>query len=226
MTKFVFAPTAIPSLAIRASEARYPVRRIWCVGRNYLAHVRELGNDDREPPFFFSKQPDMVVSEGGTVRYPSLTKNYHYETELVVALKAGGENVAVADAPSMIFGYAVGLDMTRRDLQKQMQEKGKPWEIGKSFEQSAPVGALTPASKPLYSGRISLAVNGKTKQESDLSQMIWNVVEIISRLSQQVHLAAGDIIFTGTPEGVGPVIHGDRLHAEITGLADLNVAIE
>lgn len=222
---YVFAPAVMPSLEVINIAARFPVRRVWCVGRNYLAHVKELGNDTREPPFFFSKQPDMLVPGGGNIRYPSLTKNYHYEAELVVALKGGGADISVADAPSLIFGHACGLDMTRRDLQKQMSEKGKPWEIGKSFEQSAPIGALTPASAPMENGAITLTVNGDVKQSSELSQMIWNVAEIISRLSQQVTLRAGDPIFTGTPEGVGAVVAGDRLRLEIAGLSALEVTI-
>jgi fumarylpyruvate hydrolase len=214
-----------PFIAIHGEATRFPVRRIWCVGRNYAAHARELGNDAKEPPLFFSKQPDMLVPGGGVIRYPSLTSNYHYECELVVALKDGSENVSVADAPKLIFGHAVGLDMTRRDLQKQMQEKGRPWEIGKSFEESAPIGPLTPSSGPFSAGRIRLSVNGEVKQDSDIGQMMWNEAEIISRLSQQVALAAGDVIFTGTPEGVGPVKRGDRLLAEIAGLEPLAVMI-
>lgn len=214
-----------PFITIHGNDKRFPVRRVWCVGRNYAAHAKELGNDAKESPLFFSKQPDMVVPGGGTIRYPSLTFNYHYECELVVVLKEGGENVAVEVAPKLIFGHAVGLDMTRRDLQKQMQEKGRPWEIGKSFEQSAPVGAVTPAMGPLSAGRIRLSVNGEVKQDSDIGQMMWNEAEIISRLSQQVRLSAGDVIFTGTPEGVGPVTRGDRLLAEIAGLEPLSVTI-
>jgi len=214
-----------PFITIHGNDKRFPVRRVWCVGRNYAAHAKELGNDAKESPLFFSKQPDMVVPGGGTIRYPSLTFNYHYECELVVVLKEGGENVAVEVAPKLIFGHAVGLDMTRRDLQKQMQEKGRPWEISKSFEQSAPVGAVTPAMGPLSAGRIRLSVNGEVKQDSDIGQMMWNEAEIISRLSQQVRLSAGDVIFTGTPEGVGPVTRGDRLLAEIAGLEPLSVTI-
>ena len=225
MPDYVLAPAAIPSLAVAGTAARYAVRRIWCVGRNYAAHARELGNDEREPPFFFSKQPDMVVPGGGIIAYPGLTANLHYEAELVVALKGGGENVAPENAAQLVFGHAAGIDMTRRDLQKQMQEKGKPWEIGKSFEQSAPVGTITPSSAPMTSGAIRLAVNGDVRQNSDLSNMIWNVAEIISRLSRQVRLAAGDIIFTGTPEGVGAVARGDRLRVEIEGLLPLDVTI-
>lgn len=224
MTGFIFSLTQ-PWIGISGSAERFPVRRVWCVGRNYLSHVRELGNDEREPPLFFSKQPDMLVPGGGTIRYPSLTKNYHYEVELVVALKSGGENVAVADADALIFGHAVGLDMTRRDLQKQMQEKGRPWEAAKSFEQSGPVGALVPASGVLPPARIRLTVNGTVKQDADTAQLIWSVPEIIAHLSRQVRLGAGDVIFTGTPEGVGPVVKGDRLEAEIEGLEPLGVTI-
>ena len=224
MSDFVFSVPQ-PFIAIHGDTRRFPVRRVWCVGRNYAAHAKELGNDAKDPPFFFSKQPDMLVPGGGAIRYPSLTSNYHFECELVVALKDGGENISVGDAPKLIFGHAVGLDMTRRDLQKQMQEKGRPWEIGKSFEQSAPIGSLTPSATPLSAGRIRLSVNGEIKQDSDLDQMMWNEAEIISRLSQQVALAAGDVIFTGTPEGVGPVKRGDKLLAEIAGLEPLSVTI-
>jgi fumarylpyruvate hydrolase len=224
MSGFVF-PLSQPWIGIAGSADRFPVRRVWCVGRNYLGHVRELGNDEREPPLFFSKQPDMLVPGGGVIRYPSLTKNYHYEVELVVALKAGGENIQAADADALIFGHAVGLDMTRRDLQKQMQEKGRPWEIAKSFEQSAPIGALVPATGALPPARIRLTVNGVIKQDADTAQLIWSVPETIAQLSRQVRLAAGDVIFTGTPEGVGPVVKGDRLEAEIEGLEPLGATI-
>jgi len=224
MSGFIF-PLNQPWIGISGSADRFPVRRVWCVGRNYLGHVRELGNDEREPPLFFSKQPDMLVPGGGTIRYPSLTKNYHYEVELVVALKAGGENIHAADADALIFGHAVGLDMTRRDLQKQMQEKGRPWEIAKSFEQSAPIGALVPATGALPPARIRLTVNGVIKQDADTAQLIWSVPEIIAQLSRQVRLGAGDVIFTGTPEGVGPVVKGDRLEAEIEGLEPLGITI-
>lgn len=222
---FLFPPAPVPTLPVQGSSILFPVRRIWCVGRNYLDHVKELGNDTREPPFFFSKQPDMLVACGGTVAYPSLTQNLHYEGELVVALKEGGENIPAGDTTRLIFGHACGIDLTRRDLQKKMQEKGKPWEIGKSFEQSAPVGMLTHADGPMTSGTIRLIVNGVEKQCSDLNKMIWNVQEIIAKLSQQVRLAAGDLIFTGTPEGVGAVVAGDRMRVEIDGLTPLDVAI-
>ena len=224
MSDFVF-PLSQPWIGVVGNLARFPVRRVWCVGRNYLGHVRELGNDERESPLFFSKQPDMLVPGGGAIRYPSQTKNYHYEVELVVALKSGGENVSDADADALIFGHAVGLDMTRRDLQKQAQEKGRPWEAAKSFEQSGPVGRLTPFPGALPPARIRLTVNGAVKQDADTAQMIWSVPEIIAQLSRQVSLAAGDIIFTGTPEGVGPVVRGDKLLAEIEGLEPLAVTI-
>jgi fumarylpyruvate hydrolase len=214
-----------PFVTVKGDGKCFPVRRVWCVGRNYATHARELGNDAREPPFFFSKQPDMLVPGGGQVRYPSLTCNYHYECELVVALKEGGENIPVDEAPRLIFGHAVGLDMTRRDLQKQRQEKGLPWEIGKSFEQSAPIGPLTPSSGALRPSRIRLSVNDQVKQDSGTGQMTWNEAEIIAQLSRQVQLATGDLIFTGTPEGVGAVKRGDRLLAEIAGLEPLFITI-
>jgi fumarylpyruvate hydrolase len=225
MTRHVFTPALIPSLEVAGTNARFPVRRIWCVGRNYAAHARELGNDDREPPFFFAKQPDMLVPGGGFIKYPGLTQNLHYEAELVVALKAGGENLTEADAAATIFGHAAGIDLTRRDLQEEMKKNGKPWEIGKSFEQSAPVGLLIPASAPMTSGGIRLTVNGQTRQSSDLSHMTWNAAEVIAQLSRQVSLAAGDLIFTGTPEGVGAVVKGDVLRVEIDGLVPMNVTI-
>src|ERR1700742_5208616 len=200
MSDFVFPPPSPPALPIEGTDALFPVRRVWCVGRNYAAHARELGNDEREPPFFFSKQPDMLVPGGGKIRYPSLTQNYHFETELVVVLKAGGVNVDAKAAADLIFGYAVGFDMTRRDLQRQMGDKGKPWEIGKSFDQSAPIGTLVRAEGKAWSGQLTMRVNGTVKQTAPLDEMIWNVPEIISRLSMQVSLAAGDVIFTGTPE--------------------------
>jgi fumarylpyruvate hydrolase len=225
MSDYVLPRAPTPSLAVAGTAARFAVRRIWCVGSNYAAHASEMGHDARQPPFFFSKQPDMVVPGGGAIAYPGLTENLHYEGELVVALKGGGADLAAEDAAGAIFGYGAGIDMTRRDLQKQMQEKGKPWEIGKSFEQSAPVGTITPLPAILRTGAISLTVNGQVRQQSDLSAMIWNVSEIIARLSRQVTLAAGDIVFTGTPEGVGAVHRGDRLTVAVEGLEPLSVTI-
>jgi fumarylpyruvate hydrolase len=226
MTEFVFPPEAIPSIAVTGSKARFPVRRVWCVGRNYLAHIRELGNDEREPPFFFSKQPDMVV-EGGAISYPPLTTDFQHEVELVVALKSGGSHMSREKALACVFGYAVGIDLTRRDQQNAMKAQKKPWEIGKSFEQSGPCGALTEATKAsdIAEATISLSVNGAVRQDSSLAHMIWSVPEIISHLSQMVDVGAGDVIFTGTPEGVGAVVRGDRLDAQIAGLEPLSITI-
>jgi fumarylpyruvate hydrolase len=214
-------------LNVVGSDAKFPVRRIYCVGRNYLAHVRELNNKEAEPPFFFQKQRDMVVHNGGKVRYPALTKDFQFETELVVALKTGGSNVSKENANSLIYGYAVGFDMTRRDRQSDMKKMEKPWEVGKSFEDSAPCGDITPAEKTgfLTKGRIKLEVEGKTRQDSNLDHMIWDVVSIIAELSKQVDLAPGDLIYTGTPEGVGPVQKGERMVAMIDGLQTLTVDV-
>jgi fumarylpyruvate hydrolase len=214
-------------LPIHGSSQQYPVRRIYCVGRNYLAHIRELGNDEREPPFFFAKHRDMIVQNGKTCAYPALTKDYQHEVELVVAMKSGGMNIPVAAALDHVYGYAVGLDMTRRDQQNLMKSKQLPWEIGKSFEDSAPCGAIYPVDQVghLAKGRIHLAVNGKTTQDSDLAKMIWNVPEIINALSIQAELKAGDLIFTGTPEGVGPLQRGDKMTARIDRLGELSVTV-
>jgi fumarylpyruvate hydrolase len=214
-------------LPINGSSQHYPVRRIYCVGRNYLAHIRELGNDEREPPFFFAKHRDMIVQNGKTCAYPALTKDYQHEVELVVAMKSGGMNIPVERALEHVYGYAVGLDMTRRDQQNLMKSKQLPWEIGKSFEDSAPCGAIYPVDQVghLSKGRIHLAVNGKTTQDSDLAKMIWNVPEIINALSIQAELKAGDLIFTGTPEGVGPLQRGDRMTARIDRLGELAVTV-
>jgi fumarylpyruvate hydrolase len=203
------------------------VRRIWCVGRNYLEHIREMGNDERQPPFFFAKHADMIAHDGATIPYPLLTKDFHHEVELVVALKSGGANIAPDKALDHVYGYAVGIDLTRRDLQIASRKKEQPWEIGKSFDQSAPCGALRPASEIGHpaKGRIWLSVNGVQKQNGDLSELIWNVAEIIAKLSQQVSLGAGDIIMTGTPAGVGPLHPGDRIECGIDGIGTLKVAI-
>jgi len=215
------------TLPINGSSQRYPVRRIYCVGRNYLAHVRELGNDEREPPFFFAKHRDMIVQNGKSCAYPALTNDYQHEVELVVAMKSGGMNIPVERALDHVYGYAVGLDMTRRDQQNRMKSKQLPWEIGKSFEDSAPCGAIYAVGQVghMAKGRIHLAVNGKTVQDSDLDKMIWNVPEIIHHLSTQAELKAGDLIFTGTPEGVGPLKRGDKMTARIDKLGELAVAV-
>ena len=213
----------VPTIAIAGRAERFPVRRIFCVGQNYADHAREMGsNPDREQPFFFSKPADAVVESGAVLPFPGLTSNLHHEVELVVALGAGGSDVSVADAEGLIFGHAVGIDLTRRDLQAEAKQKGRPWDMAKGFDRSAPVGALTPGAPPA-SGAITLRVNGERRQDGDLSQMIWNVAEVISKLSAYVALAPGDLIFTGTPAGVGPVLPGETVVAEIAGTAPVEV---
>jgi fumarylpyruvate hydrolase len=230
-TRSPFKVAAV-TLPIVGSTEVFPVRRIYCIGRNYAAHAREMGSDPtREPPFFFQKPTDAAqfVAPGtvGDHPYPSLTKNYHYEIELVAALKSGGTNISIADALQHVYGYAIGLDMTRRDLQRGMGDQKKPWEIGKSFDMSAPIGPIHPVAMTQHftKGRIALTVNGQTKQEADLSYMIWSVAEQISQLSQAFELKAGDIIYSGTPENVGPVVKGDVLVGRIDGLPELSVRI-
>jgi fumarylpyruvate hydrolase len=214
-----------PVIAVAGKSQSFPVRRIWCVGRNYLEHIKEMGQDEREPPFFFAKPADAIVADGGTVPYPPLTKDLHFEIELVVALKSGGRNVPTGKALDLIYGYGVGIDLTRRDLQIASRDIKRPWEIGKAFDASAPCGPLRPASEIGHpsKGRIALSVNGKVRQDGDLSQMIWNVPEVINKLSEMVALAAGDIIMTGTPSGVGATVAGDRLEGEIAGVGKLAV---
>ncbi|ABE38844.1 fumarylacetoacetate (FAA) hydrolase [Rhodopseudomonas palustris BisB5] len=223
----VIAPPPQPALAVQGDSKTFPVRRIWCVGRNYLEHIRELGNDERNPPFFFAKHADMVAPDGATIPYPTLTKDMQHEVELVVALKSGGLNISVDTALDHVWGYGVGIDLTRRDLQTASRKKEQPWEIGKSFDLSAPCGALRPASEIGHpaKGRIWLSVNGAERQKGDLSEMIWNVAEIISRLSQQVQLGAGDIIMTGTPAGVAALVPGDKIECGVDGLGTLKVTI-
>jgi 2-keto-4-pentenoate hydratase/2-oxohepta-3-ene-1,7-dioic acid hydratase in catechol pathway len=208
------------------------VRRIYCIGRNYAAHAREMGSDPtREPPFFFQKPTDaiQIAPPGETIDhpYPTLTKNYHYEVELVAALAKGGRDIPVERALELVFGYTVGLDMTRRDLQRAMGDEKKPWEIGKSFDRSAVLGPLQPSSKVGHfaQGAIWLKVNGQTKQNANLNQMIWNVAEQISNLSRAFELMPGDIIYSGTPENVGPVVKGDIMDAHIDGLPDIRVKV-
>ena len=227
-------PFAVPAVTvpIAGTDMQYPVRRIYCIGRNYAAHAREMGSDPtREPPFFFQKPTDAIQFVApGTVAdhpYPTLTKNYHYEVELVAALHKGGRNITVEQALSHVYAYALGLDMTRRDLQRGMGDQKKPWEIGKSFDRSAPIGPLHLVQRTGHfaKGTIWLKVNGQVKQNADLSQMIWNVAEQISRLSEAFELFPGDIIYSGTPENVGPVVKGDRIDCHIDGLPDLSLRI-
>jgi len=216
-----------PSLPVSGTAARFPVRRIYCVGRNYLAHVREMGHDEKSPPFFFAKASDMIVEDGGTVEYPPLTSNYHHEVELVVAIGKGGANIPVEAALDHVYGYAVGFDMTRRDLQQAAAKKGHPWEIGKSFDQSAPCGTIYPVAKVghLSEGELQITVNGQVRQQSNLNLMVWDVPHIINHLSQQVRLEPGDLIYTGTPEGVSAVVAGDVMVGRIDKLGELTITV-
>ncbi len=220
-------PVPTPSLAIRGSEARFPVRRVYCIGRNYAAHTVEMGGDpDREAPFFFQKNPDNL-DQSGEFPYPAKSDDVHHELEMLVALKSGGTDIAAANALEHVYGYAVALDMTRRDLQGEAKAARRPWEIGKAFERSAPCGPLRLASEIGHpaSGAISLSVNGAVRQEGDLGQMIWKVPEMIAYLSEYFALAAGDVILSGTPSGVAAVARGDRMEARIEGVGALDVTV-
>jgi fumarylpyruvate hydrolase len=225
--RYVIAPPPQAEIAVAGTSKTFPVRRIWCVGRNYIEHIREMGQDERAPPFFFAKPADAIVPDGGTVPYPPLTKDMHHEVELVVALKSGGRNIPVAKANDCIYGYGVGIDLTRRDLQVASREVKRPWEIGKAFDGSAPCGAIKPASEIGHptKGKITLKVNGKVRQDGDLNQMIWNIPETISKLSEMVALAAGDIIMTGTPSGVAATVAGDKIECEVENVGKLSVTI-
>ena len=226
-SEFVIPSPPQTAIAVAGAGKKFPVRRIWCVGRNYVEHIREMGQDEREPPFFFAKPADAIVPDGGTVPYPPVTKDLHFEVELVVALKSGGRNIPADRALDCVWGYGVGIDLTRRDLQIASRNITRPWEIGKAFDHSAPVGALRPAAEIGHpsKGRIFLKQNGQVKQDGDLEQMIWNVPEIINQLSQNVGLEAGDIILTGTPAGVGALSPGDKLECEVEGVGKLSVTI-
>lgn len=228
MTEFVIDTPAQPSIAVKGADARFPVRRIFCVGRNYAAHAREMGKDpDRELPFFFTKPADAVVESGTTVPYPPETENFHYEIELVVAIGKPGADIPEDRVYDHLWGACVGIDLTRRDLQLQAKEKGRPWDMGKAFDRSAPMAPLTPFDQvpTLERGRIWLAVNGDVKQDGDLSELIWSVSEHVSILSHSISLAAGDLIMTGTPAGVGPVQPGDVITGGVDGLADIRITI-
>jgi fumarylpyruvate hydrolase len=224
---FVFPPPATPSVAIVGRTERFPVHRIYCVGRNYAAHAREMGHDpQREAPFFFTKPADAVVANDSQLPFPSRTTDLHHEIELVVALGIGGENIGISQAASHIFGYAVGLDLTRRDLQAKAKEKGRPWDAAKGFDRSAPISAITPADAvDLVDSKIWLKVNGELRQQGALADMIWSVPEIIAELSTLFELAPGDLIFTGTPAGVGPIRSNDRLEGGVDGLDTLRVTL-
>ena len=231
---YVFPPPAVASVPDVGSAERFAVHRIYCVGRNYAEHAKEMGFTGREPPFFFMKPADAVLAvnagDTGTLPYPSLTANLHHEIELVVAIGKGGKNIAVADALEHVYGYAIGLDMTRRDLQNDMKKQGRPWCIGKGFDDSAPIGPITPAAQAgdmahMAQAAIWLQVNGQDRQRSRLDQLIWSVAETIAHLSNAWALQPGDLIYTGTPEGVGPVLAGDVLEAGIDGLASLRLRV-
>jgi len=227
---FVIPAPATPSVPV-VGGGQFPVRRIYCVGRNYAEHAQEMGFTGREPPFFFMKPADSLVNVAdgatGTMEYPTQTANLHHEVELVVAIGTGGRDIAAADADRHIWGYAIGLDMTRRDLQNEMKKQGRPWEIGKAFDESAPIGPLHPAANAgdLTRGAITLAVNGAVRQKGDLSELIWSVAETIEVISRAWALQPGDLIFTGTPAGVGAVVAGDLMEATIAGLGTLRVRV-
>ena len=230
-SEYVFSPAPVASIPVVGQTARFPVRRIYCVGRNYEEHAKEMGFTGREPPFFFMKPADalVVVAEGetGSMPYPTLTKSLHHEIELVACIGTGGKNIPAAEAMKHIYGYAVGLDMTRRDLQGEMKKQGRPWEIGKAFDQSAPIGPIVPAAQAgdIVNAEISLQVNGADRQRSNVSKLIWNMAETIEQLSAAWALQPGDLIFTGTPEGVAAVVAGDTLVGHVAGLPTLTVKI-
>ena len=228
---FVFPSAPAVAVPVVGSTDQFPVHRIYCVGRNYAEHAQEMGHSGREPPFFFMKPADavLVVQPGSTTAlpYPSLTKNFHHELELVVAIGTGGQNIAVEEAQNHIFGYAVGLDMTRRDLQNDMKAQGRPWCIGKGFDHSAPIGQITPkaAAGDITQATLHLNVNGAPRQHSSISQLIWNISETIAQLSAAWTLQPGDLIYTGTPAGVGAVLRGDLLRGSISGLTDIELKV-
>jgi fumarylpyruvate hydrolase len=232
MTRFAIAPWNLPAVPIAGGDARFPVRHIYCVGRNYAEHTKEMGGDaTKEPPFFFTKAADSIVAveppARGRIHYPLATKNFHHEVELVVAIGKPGVLLAPERSQDVVFGYAVGIDLTRRDLQHEMREKKRPWDIGKSFEGAAPIAPISPVASTglLTRGEIALDVNGAARQHGDLSDMIWDVAHTLAFLSRYYELLPGDLVFTGTPAGVGAVQPGDRLDARIEGLAPLTIEI-
>ena len=224
---YCISPPEIVALPIAGHATVFPVRRVYCIGRNYAAHAIEMGHDpDREPPFFFQKNPNNLDASG-KFKYPEKSSDVHYEVEMAVMLKSGGKNIAIPDALNHVFGYALSLDMTRRDLQAEQKKQGRPWEIGKAFEDSAPVGPIRTVQEVGHpdSGKIQLAVNGEIQQEGDLNQMIWKVPEMIAYLSEYFQLEAGDVILSGTPAGVGPINKGDVMDIEIAGLGAMSVPV-
>ena len=227
MPDYVFDLGARPALPVLGTDKLFAVRRIYCVGRNYLDHIKEMGNDDRDPPFFFQKPTDAIVPMGGKIPYPPLTKNFHHEVEYVLAIGREGFEVAPDAASGCVYGVAVGIDLTRRDLQFEARDAKRPWEIGKAFDHAAPCSPLKPLSGgPVPAkGTIELAVNGATKQKSDIELMIWNAVEVVSQLSRGYRLMPGDLIFTGTPAGVGPLVRGDKVDASLEGVGSVSIEI-
>lgn len=230
-TEYAFPPATVTTVPVAGSSAAFPVRRIYCVGRNYVEHAQEMGFSGREAPFFFCKPADAIVlvmpGETVTIPYPAKTANLHHEIELVVAIGKGGKDIPETEAAAYIFGYAVGLDMTRRDLQMDLRKAGRPWELGKAFDQSAPIGPIHPiaATGEITTGAIRVEVNGEKRQASDIAKLIWNVNETIACLSTYFELQPGDLIFTGTPEGVGAVVPGDLMTGSVAGLGEINVKI-
>lgn len=225
---YVITPPEQATLSVAGTAERFPVHRVYCVGRNYAAHAVEMGHDpDKEPPFFFQKNPDNLIADATEFPYPKASEDVHHEIEMMVALKSGGEDIAVGDALDCVFGYGVSLDMTRRDLQGQMKKLGRPWEIGKAFEMSAPAGPIMPVSQVGHpdQGEIWLKINDEVRQTGDLNQMIWKTPEMISILSTLFTLQPGDVILTGTPSGVGPVQRGDLLHGHVDGVGELRVRV-
>jgi fumarylpyruvate hydrolase len=227
MSDYVIAPPVVAAVPIKGSSQMFPVRRIFCVGRNYAEHAIEMGSDPtREPPFYFAKPADALVVRGADMPYPPMSKSLHHEMELVVAIGSAGADISVADALGHVWGYCAGLDMTRRDLQNEAKKTGRPWDMGKGFDNSAPMGELVPARGiDVSKGRIELKVNGKVRQTSDLSKLIWSVPEVISNLSHLVRLAPGDLIMTGTPEGVAAVERGDLLEGFVEGVGEVRCRI-
>jgi fumarylpyruvate hydrolase len=227
-TTYVIDPPKVPSLPVVGDARRFAVNRIYCVGRNYADHAREMGHDpDREPPFFFMKPANSIVADGNDMQYPKLSNDVHHEIEMVVAIGKGGANIPADQALDHVYGYGVGLDMTRRDLQGEAKKMGRPWDTGKAFDQSAPCAAITPAAQcgHLNQGTVKLLVNGEVRQEGDLNQLIWNIPDTIAYLSTLFTLEPGDLIMSGTPAGVGPVRKGDVLEGTVEGLTPLKVKI-
>ncbi|MZR29298.1 fumarylacetoacetate hydrolase family protein [Sneathiella litorea] len=225
---FVFDPIETPSVIVAGSDLRYPVRRIFCVGRNYAEHAREMGGDpNREPPFFFTKPADAVVESGASIPFPKATNDLHHEVELVVAIGKKGENVTAENAKELIFGYAAGIDLTRRDLQKVAKEKGRPWDSGKAFDQSAPCGAITPAAEVanIEQAKIWLTVNDEIRQSASISDLIWSISDVISILSEAFILMPGDLIYSGTPAGVGALLPGDHVVGHVDGLSSIDIRL-